>query len=327
MESRVASSTQAPIPLPVAEQAMHWLLELQAPHVSEQTRAHWLQWRQADALHEMAWQRAQAFSSRMSSLRSPGQRPLANAALAPMLSRRSALKNLALLLAAGGTAWSARDSALVQDWRSDFSSAVGERHTYQLADQVQVQLNTDSAIEVHFDPQQRVIRLLRGEILLNSATALPLWVDTAEGRVQMLGQQLAVRQRQGFTQASSQSGALGVYPQERGRQAINVASGQIVSFDRRSLLAQRPQRAGELAWSHGMIVAQGQRLADFLTELGRYRRGHLGCDPSLGDLRVSGTFPLHDTDQVLLALSETFNLDVQHLTRYWVTLKARPNLA
>ena len=75
-----------------------------------------------------------------------------------------------------------------------------------------------------------------------------------------------------------------------------------------------------------MIVAQGQRLADFVDELSRYRRGHLGCDPRLAELRVSGTFPLDDTDQVISALGETFDLDVQHLTRYWVTLKAKPGL-
>lgn len=181
------------------------------------------------------------------------------------------------MLAAGGTAWSARDSALVQDWRSDFSSAWSvSTIPFNWLTRYRCNFNTDSAIEMRFDPQQRVIRLLRGEMLLNSATALSLWVETTEGRVQMFGQQLAVRQRQGFTQASSQSGGLGIYPQARGNPSISVAPGQVVSFDRHSLLAQRPLRAGELAWSHGMIVAQGQRLADFLAELARYRRGHLG---------------------------------------------------
>ena len=326
MSAHSLSTAQPTIPLAVAERAMHWLLELQEPQVSEQTRADWLAWRQADAVHELAWQRAQGFASRMSSLRSPGQRPLASAALSSTLSRRSVLKNLALLLAAGGTAWSARDSSLVQDWRSDFSSAIGERRTLQLAGQVRVQLNTDTAIKVRVDSQIQHIQLLRGEILLNAPAAAPLWVHSAEGRVQMLGQQLAVRQRQGFTQASSEDGGIGLYPLDRTDSALVAAAGEVVSFDRLTLLARRPRAPGELAWSRGMIVAQGQRLADFVDELSRYRRGHLGCDPRLAELRVSGTFPLDDTDQVISALGETFDLDVHHLTRYWVTLKAKPGL-
>ena len=326
MSAQASSNVQPTIPLDVAERAMHWLLELQEPQVSEQIRADWLAWRQADAVHELAWQRAQGFAARMSSLRSPGQRPLASAVLSSNLSRRSVLKNLALLLAASGTAWSARDSSLVQDWRSDFSSAVGERRTLQLAGQVRVQLNTDTAIQVRVARQIQHIQLLRGEILLNAPAAAPLWVHSAEGRVQMLGQQLAVRQRQGFTQASSEDGGIGLYPLDWTGSALVAAAGEVVSFDRLNLLARRPRAPGELAWSRGMIVAQGQRLADFVDELSRYRRGHLGCDPRLAELRVSGTFPLDDTDQVISALGETFDLDVHHLTRYWVTLKAKPGL-
>ena len=323
MKSQTGAVNQASIPLPVAEQAMHWMLELQEPEVDAQTRADWLKWRQADALHEMAWQRAQAFSSRMNTLRSPGQQALASAVLSPMLSRRSTLKNLALLLAAAGTAWTAKDTSLVQDWTSDFSSAVGERRNLLLAEQVQVQLNTDSAIDVHFDQQARLIHLRRGEILVDAPPGRPLWVHAAQGRIQLLGQRVAVRQRQGFTQASSLAGSIGIYPLDQRDGFTAVAQGQVVSFDHRQLLSQRPRIDTEQAWSHGMIIAQGQRLEDFLAELARYRRGHLGCDPGLADLKVSGTFPLDDTDRVLAAVSDTFSLDVHSMTRYWVTLKSK----
>ncbi|WP_370444251.1 hypothetical protein [Candidatus Burkholderia verschuerenii] len=45
------------------------------------------------------------------------------------------------------------------------------------------------------------------------------------------------------------------------------------------------------------------RLADFLSEIGRYRRGVVRCDASIADLRLSGTYPLDDTDRVLAALA------------------------
>jgi len=72
-----------------------------------------------------------------------------------------------------------------------------------------------------------------------------------------------------------------------------------------------------------MLVAQNQPLAEFIAELSRYRRGHLACDPALARLGVSGTFPLADTDKVILAVANTLQLEVEHFTRYWVTLKPR----
>ena len=72
-----------------------------------------------------------------------------------------------------------------------------------------------------------------------------------------------------------------------------------------------------------MLVAQGQPLAAFIEDLGRYRRGHLACDPALAGLRVSGTFPLENTDKIIAAVADTLQLEVQHFTRYWVTFKPR----
>ncbi|MFP3525642.1 DUF4880 domain-containing protein, partial [Pantoea sp. SIMBA_072] len=108
------------IPGEVAEQAMHWHLELQEPAVSAATLAACMSWRQAHPLHEHAWQRTQVFAQRLREMRSPGQRPLAHAALRPQQSRRTALKQLSLLMAAGAGAWYLKDAALVQDWRADY---------------------------------------------------------------------------------------------------------------------------------------------------------------------------------------------------------------
>ena len=48
--------------------------------------------------------------------------------------------------------------------------------------------------------------------------------------------------------------------------------------------------------------------------------GHLSCDPAVAHLRISGTFPLNDTDAVLNILSRTLPVRIQTLTRYWVNV-------
>lgn len=311
--------------LAAAEQAMHWQLELQAPDVSEQTLAQWQRWREQDPAHELAWQHSQRFLQRLQDVRAPAHQALVSAALLPTLSRRQVVKHLAVLLATGTLAWSLKDSELLQHWSSDYSTTVGERWRIDLADNTQVQLNTDSAIDVKYTHEQRQIHLLRGEILVdpNPGDTRPLWVTTAEGLTRAVSGRFSVRQRDGFTQLGADQGPLSVQTPSR---SLVLQPGELISFDAHTVLARRPQRDGELAWRSGMIVAQGMRLEDFLEELGRYRRGRLACDPAVRGLRVSGTYPLADTDRILAALAHTLQLDVEHFTRFWVTLRPRPNV-
>lgn len=315
-----------PIPGDIAEQAMHWHLEMSEREVSEDTRAAWMNWRQAHPMHERAWQRAEAFALRMSEIRSSSQRPLANAALRPTMSRRTVVKQLGVLLAAGAGAWSMRDASLVQDLTADYHSGIGEQRRIILTDNTQVQLNTDSAINVSFEREARRIKLLRGEILVtrdNAVDGRPLTVATAEGRLDVAMARFSVRQRSGITQVSVYEGALAFYPTAQSLAPVTLKAGEQATFNVSGLTARQSVALTPPAWSQGMLVAQGQPLKDFLEELSRYRRGHLSCDPRLADVRVSGTFPLANTERVIFAVADTLQLDVQQFTRYWVTLKPR----
>ncbi len=310
----------------VAEQAMHWHLELQEHDVSEATLAAWMSWRQAHPMHERAWQRAEAFAQRMSDLRSPGQRPLAHAMLRPTLSRRSAIKQLSIVLAAGAGAWGLKDTALLQDMTADYHSRIGEQRRLALLDNTQVQLNTDSAFNVIFERETRRIRLLRGELLItrdNIADGRLLTLETAEGHLEAALARFSVRQRAGFTQVTVYQGTLVIRPSLRRDLPVALKAGEQLSFNDQGVMARQFVTQTSPAWSQGMLVAQGQRLADFLDDLSRYRRGHLACDPALADVRVSGTFPLANTERIIFAVADTLQLDVQQFTRYWVTLKPR----
>ena len=64
-------------------------------------------------------------------------------------------------------------------------------------------------------------------------------------------------------------------------------------------------------------------LGQFLDELARHRPGVLRCDPTVAELPLTGVFPLADTDRVLAALQQSLPVDVQRVTRYWVTVRPR----
>lgn len=102
-----------------------------------------------------------------------------------------------------------------------------------------------------------------------------------------------------------------------------LRAGQQVRFTRsRAEAAQAaPDNAGQ--WRSGHLLVNDRSLAEVLAELSRYRHGRLGCDPGVAGLRISGVFPLTDTDRALALLTRTFPLRQRSLTRYWVTLGPR----
>jgi ferric-dicitrate binding protein FerR (iron transport regulator) len=63
------------------------------------------------------------------------------------------------------------------------------------------------------------------------------------------------------------------------------------------------------------------RLRDFLTEVGAYRHGYLGCADDIADLRLSGVFRLEDTDKLLAVVTQTLPVQLRYRTRWWVSLQ------
>lgn len=72
-----------------------------------------------------------------------------------------------------------------------------------------------------------------------------------------------------------------------------------------------------------MLAARDMPLADLIAELARHRPGVLRCHPAVAALRVSGVFPLRDTDASLDLLIQTRPLALRNRTRYWVSVEPR----
>lgn len=183
----------------VAEQAVHWLMEMQQGALNPRQQAAWQQWLDAHSEHQRAWDHIQRVNQRLRGMPSP----LAHAALnAPKSSsRRQALKLLLILGAGSAAAWSLRQQHILPPLSADYRSPVGQRRKVQLADGSQLQLNTGSAVDVHFDGSQRLVRLLEGEILLTARPGdKPLHVLTGQGLLSSQAARLNVRQFNDHTQ-------------------------------------------------------------------------------------------------------------------------------
>lgn len=309
----------------VVKQAIQWTLRLNGNPAPELLSA-CQHWRQANPEHETAWLRVQALNSELAAgyQAVPGAR-MALENTTQRLQRRQALKLLSTLAIGASALWLAREVAPWQRWMADYSTATGERKRFTLADGSVLQLNTDSAVNVRFDSRQRLLLLERGEMLLNTAkdTARPLRVSSRDGLFEALGTRFVLRQDKRSTRLSIADGSVAIAPRVRGQTTAIAKAGQTYEINGDSALLAEHSNMDSGAWVDGLIVTRDMRLADFLAEIGRYRHGHLHCDASVADLRLSGVFRLDDTDQLLALLPQTLPVQVEKRTGWWVTVSAR----
>ncbi|WPN75677.1 DUF4880 domain-containing protein [Pseudomonas germanica] len=299
----------------VAEQAVHWLMEMQQGTLSPRQQQAWQQWLEAHSEHRRAWEHIQRVNQRLRGVSSP----LAHAALnGPKSgSRRQALKLLLILGAGTAVTWGMREHNPVPSLLADYRSPLGQRRKISLGGGDKLQLNTASAVDV--DGAQRLIRLLEGEILLTAAQSFE--VHTAQGLLKAQGARLNVRQFADRTQIALFEGRVELIGNGRAPMLLPVA--RQLSFTSASVSEAKPLDANSGAWADGMLVAAHMRLGDFLDELGRYRRGQLNCDRNVADLLISGTYPLDDSERILDLLEISLPVKVKRFTRYWVSVEAR----
>jgi transmembrane sensor len=314
--------------VPLAEQALDeaadWLLRFSEGDVSAAEHEQWQHWRGSSPERQQAWERAQVLLGKLGGL----PPALAMSALDRPANpgRRAAVAKLAALLALLPGSFGAWKLLETQQWTADFRSAVGERRELQLADGSQITLNTDSAIDVRFDSQQRRVHLRQGEILVQTARDpgdRPFLVTTEAGWMQALGTRFTVREQAGSTRLVVLEGAVRVQPAEASGAQQVINAGQRTTFSANQMAPPETANPAASAWTQGMLLADNLRLADFLVELARYRKGFVRCDPAIADLRISGAFPISDSQRSLDMLQQTYPLVIrQHWQGYWVMLSA-----
>ncbi len=323
MLERSELNTEAPVSSRIVREAAVWLFRLSQPDVSGVERAAWARWRARSAEHQRAWQLAESLGRQFDDVPSGiGMSVLERGRRG--VSRRAALKALSWVLMAGSAGWLTSELPW-NVWRSDLRTATGEQRNVTLPDGTRVTLNTASAINVAFDPQQRLVRLVAGEVLISTApdpstSARPFWVQTAQGSLRALGTRFDVRVDEARTSVAVLEGAVQVMPAGLSRTRLIVPAGQRTAFTASAIAGLLPASDKSALWSQGILFADHMRLADFLAELGRYRQGVIHCDPLVADLRVSGSFQLDNTDRVLALLADTFPLRITTTTRYWVSV-------
>jgi transmembrane sensor len=200
-----------------------------------------------------------------------------------------------------------------------YATSKGEMRTVPLGDGTTVTLNTDTRIKIYEDEGQRRIRLLRGEVLIDGASAAaPTFAEVEGKHLEASAATFVVRKLDGQpAQVLVQDGHV-VLAEEKQAASIPLAAntgasllvGKEQGWQLRAL--SYGQLGRELAWREGKIALQGETLADAVALYARYSDIPIViADPELAQLPVTGLFAVNNPLGFSKAVANVFGAEVR----------------
>lgn len=304
------------------DQAIDWLVKLRFDRPSPRLQQQFQQWLASHPHNPLAWQRVSRLGDELAGLPSDLSRRTLDTCQRQRSSRRDHLKLLAVLAVGGSLGWAAREPLGLPQLLADSRTATGERRQLQGSDGSHIQLNTASAIDLHYDAGQRRLQLLRGEISLDSNPndKRPFRIDTRVGPMTTLDGQLLLRENDHGLLLAVRRGDVTLFPASASPR--RVLPGETLQVWASGSFQAVTLRSDPWGWTDGVLSVQQMPLGEFIAELARYRPGLLRCAPEVAGLAVSGTYQLNDTGQILQLLTRSLPVRVDYHTRYWVSVDA-----
>lgn len=313
------------------EAAADWYATLRSDDASAADHQAWQAWLSQSEAHARAWACIETVSQRFDPLRAGGHQAAQagiKAARRGSVGRRQVLAGLAGVVGLGMAGWMGwPHSALLEALfagGADYRTATGEQREITLADGSRVWLNTDTALHVDYQAGARLLKLVTGEILVQTArdaSGRPFYVATRYGRLQALGTRFSVRHDGDRTRLDVFESAVEIHNSAGSVQRLEA--GDSAEFTANGISAIRPAERAREAWRRGVVVAENITLQALIDELSRYQRGHIGVAPEVAELSVMGVYPANDTDRALAMLETTLPIRIRRTIPWWVTVEAR----
>ncbi|MBI6943024.1 DUF4880 domain-containing protein [Pseudomonas putida] len=304
------------------DQAIEWLVKLRFDTPSPATEQQFQQWLGRHPHNAQAWQRVSSLSDELAGLPSGLSQRTLEGSQRQRMNRRDHLKLLAVLAAGGSLGWAAREPLGLSGLMADSSTATGERRQLQGSDGSRLQLNTASAIDLRYSADQRELALLRGEVSLdvNADDNRLFRIATRVGALGTTDGQLLLRENDQGLLLAVRRGEVTLFPASASPRL--VGPGEILQVSANGSYQQASVHGDPWGWTDGVLSVQQMPLGEFAAELSRYRPGLLRCAPEVAGLKVSGTYQLGDTGQILQLLARSLPVRIDYRTRYWVSIGA-----
>jgi transmembrane sensor len=207
---------------------------------------------------------------------------------------------------------------------AEFTTAFGQQRRIALADGSIVTLNTDSQLRVQLGTHSRDLELLRGEALFQVAKdpnrVFTVQVGNSQYKAVGTAFDLRLHPGRGVELTVTEGRVRVLVPVRESGLAgtgteIMVDAGRTVTVSDRAQTIE-PLRKAELAaataWTRGMLQFDAVPLGEAIAEISRYSTLHFRIDSrQINELPVSGYFRIGDTEALVAALHNNFNIEAR----------------
>ena len=307
------------------DSATRWYVLLRSGQATAGDWQRYGQWRAADPRHDAL---CRQLESRLGMFQVPQAQGVSGKVLQQALEASSSRRHVLQVALAGagvavGAALLAKPLGVpLTELTADIRTGTGERRAVTLDDGSELLLNAQSAADIQFDPQRRLVRLREGELLAKVASdrIRPFLIQTDQTRLRAYGNRFLVRERAGLGQVVALNGAVEIDGQNGER--LQLAAGHEVHYDRAGFGPVQASSSGATAWVDGFLQVRDRPLAEVIDALRPYHNGVLRLDPAVAGLRVSGLYRLDNPQQILDTLARTLPIHITRRTGLWVTVNA-----
>lgn len=206
---------------------------------------------------------------------------------------------------------------LHESW-ADYGTHIGERTSIRLGDGSVAHLNTDSAFDVAWLDNERLIVLRRGEAEFEVAhdSSRPFRVQAGNTVTEALGTRFIVRYDGSAGTVTLLEGKVRTEQTDRKDQKfITLHAGERVAFDEQNLgSASAADVSAAEAWRRGRLVMNFVTLKQVVDEINRYHRGHITLlGNGIADKEINVAIDLNNIDAWLDTLKDTLPIRVRRI--------------
>ncbi len=315
------------IPQNIVEQAIAWHLQMNTAEAKASERVAFKVWLNQDTLHSDAYQRVEDMFQPFEQVDAKAAKRSIDIVLKAerKLSTRKNLSGIALsltLLIATAIGW---QMPVTKVMLADNKTAVGEIKTIALSDNSRIVLNTNTALDVDFNGEQRIIKLYKGEVFVEVAKDAnrPFLVETEHGSARALGTQFVVNVEPDSTavgvieskvEACNTPAYINLKTLSKGQKhCVTLHPNQRINISQQSLGKVHAVDASEMSgWISGNVIYDNKPLPIVLNDLQRYSTEKLVfSEAALQHIQVSGVLPINNIPHAISILGAQFNLQIE----------------
>ncbi|MBB4199987.1 iron dicitrate transport regulator FecR [Rhodoblastus sphagnicola] len=199
----------------------------------------------------------------------------------------------------------------LSEFKADYRTATGRQLSVTVADDVSVQLNTQTSIAVQPPDGERArLELIAGEASFATAPEArrSLVVRAGDGRTVTSDGRFSIRNIRASESWVCVTCFGGDVRIEHKAGATALGPGQQIRYDATGLgrIATVDQESAS-AWQRGIVVFRATPLAEVVVEINRYRPGRIVLlNAALGRKLVNGRFRIDQMDEILARLELAF---------------------